>query len=153
MSASPRITRRTRVAAYAVCLRADAVLLARLAGGLDDLHWTMPGGGLDHGEDPAAAVLRELTEETGYTGEVVRLIGINSKVLQFPRGPDLIDEMHTLRIIYEVTITGGNLRNEQNESTDLAAWIPRQTLPTLPRIDLVDTALTMYAETTPTPTA
>ena len=30
--------------------------------------WTLPGGGLDFGEDPADGVLRELEEETGLTG-------------------------------------------------------------------------------------
>jgi putative (di)nucleoside polyphosphate hydrolase len=29
--------------------------------------WQMPQGGIDQGEDPKAAVLRELTEETGIT--------------------------------------------------------------------------------------
>ena len=38
-----------RVGAYAVCLRDGAVLLARLTG--TDPRWTLPGGGLDHGED------------------------------------------------------------------------------------------------------
>lgn len=146
------IETRTRVSAYAVCVRADTILLTRLAGGGDHLSWTMPGGGLDHGEDPEAAVLRELVEETGYTGEVQRLVGINSRLFQFPRGPELVDEMHALRIIYEVAITGGELRDEQDGSTDLAAWIPRSTITTLPRVDLVDTALTLYDQAKPNPT-
>jgi glucose-6-phosphate isomerase len=34
-------------------------------------HWTTPGGGLDDGEDYAAAALRELAEETGWTDVVL----------------------------------------------------------------------------------
>ena len=62
--------RRTRIAAYGLCRDADRrVLLCRIVeriapGGI----WTLPGGGLDFGESPARAVLRELTEETGLTG-------------------------------------------------------------------------------------
>jgi len=53
-----------RVGAYAVCLRDGAVLLARLIGA-DPPLWTLPGGGLDHGEDPRDGAIREVEEETG----------------------------------------------------------------------------------------
>src|SRR4051794_34296560 len=36
-----------RVAAYAVCIEDDRVLLARHVSG----NWTLPGGGVEHGED------------------------------------------------------------------------------------------------------
>lgn len=35
--------------------------------------WQMPQGGIDKGEDPAAAALRELTEETGVPADRVTL--------------------------------------------------------------------------------
>ena len=34
--------------------------------------WTLPGGGVEAGESPAAAVIRELAEETGLCGVVRR---------------------------------------------------------------------------------
>ena len=34
--------------------------------------WTLPGGGVEAGESPAAAVIRELAEETGLRGVVRR---------------------------------------------------------------------------------
>ena len=34
--------------------------------------WTLPGGGIDPGEVPSAAAVRELEEETGLTGTPVR---------------------------------------------------------------------------------
>lgn len=37
--------------------------------------WEFPGGGIEAGEELAAAVAREVWEETGVTVEVVRLIG------------------------------------------------------------------------------
>ena len=32
-----------------------------------DGSWELPGGGLEHGEDPRAALMREINEETGMT--------------------------------------------------------------------------------------
>ncbi len=36
--------------------------------------WGLPGGGLDYGEQPADAVVRELFEETGFTVSVERFL-------------------------------------------------------------------------------
>ena len=65
------VPQRQRVAAYAVIVRDDRILLSRLAERVtrDEL-WTLPGGGLDHGEDPRDAVVREVYEETGLHAEV-----------------------------------------------------------------------------------
>ena len=41
------------------------VLLARERSG----DWELPGGGLDHGEDPRAGLEREVAEETGFKVE------------------------------------------------------------------------------------
>jgi ADP-ribose pyrophosphatase YjhB (NUDIX family) len=117
---------RTRVAAYAVC-RDDAgrVLLCHIAPsvGVGDV-WTLPGGGLDFGEPPEVAVLRELTEETGYVGELDGLIGVSDRVF---RDVDGADRLHAIRILYRVRIVGGELRDEPDGSTDTCRWIqPRE---------------------------
>ena len=43
-------------------------------------HWGTPGGGLDDGEDYAAAARRELTEETGWTN-----VPLGTKVYEWTR--------------------------------------------------------------------
>ena len=114
-------TDRTRVAAYAVC-RDDAgrILLCHIAPsvGVGDV-WTLPGGGLDFGESPDAAVLRELTEETGYVGELDGLIGVSDRVFNHVDGADRV---HAIRILYRVRILGGELRDEPEGSTDTCRW-------------------------------
>jgi len=37
-------------------------------------YWTLPGGGLESGESPADAAVREMLEETGIRVRIVRLI-------------------------------------------------------------------------------
>lgn len=60
-----------------LALTADGqlVLVRQFRYGIDDFSLEIPGGVIDAGEDPVAAGLRELREETGYTGTNARLIG------------------------------------------------------------------------------
>ena len=53
----------------------ELVLVRQFRFGSDDFSWEFPGGIVDTGEDPVAAGLRELAEETGYVAERGRLIG------------------------------------------------------------------------------
>jgi 8-oxo-dGTP diphosphatase len=49
-----------RVAAYAVCIRDGQILLARWVARDGAKRWTLPGGGMDHGEHPVETVVREV---------------------------------------------------------------------------------------------
>jgi 8-oxo-dGTP diphosphatase len=133
----------TRIAAYALCQdEAGRILLARLtypetkAG-----HWTLPGGGIDFGEAPTAAVLRELTEETGLTGTVLYLAGVESWVRHGPVPGGSGDDFHAIQILYRVLVSGGTLRDELDGSTDAAAWFTRAELAELPVVELVEAGL------------
>jgi ADP-ribose pyrophosphatase len=51
------------------------VLVRQFRYGIDDFSVEIPGGVIDLGEDPVAAGVRELREETGYVGTSARLLG------------------------------------------------------------------------------
>lgn len=51
------------------------VLVRQFRFGIDAFSLEIPGGVMHAGEDPVVAGLRELREETGYTGEPARLLG------------------------------------------------------------------------------
>ena len=94
--------------------------------------WSLPGGGVDQGEHPDAAVVRELAEETGLAVEITRLRQVLADLLLLP-GTDILE--HSDRIVYDMAIVGGTLTDELDGTTDRAVWwAPRNTalLPVLP---------------------
>lgn len=82
-----------RLAALAVMLRGDQVLLARRRNPPDAGLWGFPGGHVDPGETALAAAARELAEETGITA-IPRLYLDNVDLIR--RAPDGEIEFHFL---------------------------------------------------------
>lgn len=142
-----------RVAAYAVVVDdRDRMLLAHWNEGRRAA-WTLPGGGLEAGEDPEVAARREVLEETGYRVAIDELLGIHSRVIPAAhRVTDGADgPLHTIRIVYRAHITGGRLRHELEGSTDRAEWFPLGAVEGLRHVKLVDIALTMAGLRTQAP--
>ena len=115
-----------RIGAYAVCVRDGAVLLARWIGS-EPPRWTLPGGGLDHGEDPRDGAIREVEEETGYRVELRQLLTVESFRWLLDRAEGPVDHQ-AICVIYTAEVVGGELRDEIGGSTDTAAWIPLESV-------------------------
>jgi 8-oxo-dGTP diphosphatase len=130
-----------RVGAYAIVTDGSRrILLCRIAPGYPaEGRWTLPGGGVDHGEHPDAAVMRELREETGLEGTRGPVAAIWSGLIEKPAsrpGP-----LHWIAILYRVQADPGPLRLEVDGSTDAAGWYTLDEAAGLPHVDLVDGAL------------
>jgi 8-oxo-dGTP diphosphatase len=127
------LPKRQRVAAYAVILRTAGaegreILLSRLAERIttDEL-WTLPGGGLDHGEDPRDAVLREVREETGLDADVGETARVYSAHLPGVWRDGRRVDAHALRIVYDGWVAPDAPQPrvvEVDGSTSEAAWKP-----------------------------
>ena len=128
-----------RVGAYGICRDGSGrVLLARNSPrsefpGL----WTLPGGGVEQGEHPDAAVVREFGEETGLDVRIVALHAVTADVLRLPSG----NLEHTDRILYDVAAADGTLRAEADGTTERVEWVTPADLAGLPLMPFTAAAL------------
>jgi 8-oxo-dGTP diphosphatase len=133
------VDRVTRIAAYALCEADGRLLLCRIAPNIwsEAGWWTLPGGGIEFGEPPARAALRELSEETGLVGEIEELATVLDWSGRVPRPGDGIEvDHHGIQIVYRVRVTGGELRDEPDGSTDAARWVTPAEAEGLPLVEL-----------------
>jgi len=82
--------------------------------------WCLPGGGVEEGESLAEAGIREVKEETGLDVELMRLVGVYSRM-----GGGLND-VHA--VLYTAKPVGGELKIQQGETIDVA-YFPFEQLP------------------------
>jgi ADP-ribose pyrophosphatase YjhB (NUDIX family) len=137
--------RRTHLGAYALCVDAsDRLLLCRVSKGYaDEGHWTLPGGGMDWGEAPDCAVLRELQEETGLTASHVELCDRVFSAVYPPAEGGLLKPLHHVGILFRANALAGELRAEGSGTTDGCAWFSREDAKQLPLTPLGRFSLTV----------
>ncbi|MGG8407306.1 NUDIX domain-containing protein [Streptomyces sp. 12297] len=113
----------TRVSAYAIAVEEDRLLLTRLSEAspiFDPGLWHLPGGGIDHGEQPVEALARELREETGLKLVAARLVDARTYAVQRPGV-----RWHLTALFYAVDLKAhAPAVVEIDGSTDAADWIP-----------------------------
>jgi ADP-ribose pyrophosphatase YjhB (NUDIX family) len=130
MHGVPPVTERQRIAAYGLVRDADGrLLLARAAPSLTLRgRWFLPGGGVQHGENPPDSLRREIEEESGLEVAVGPLLDVLSDVRTIPDGTSL----HTVRLVYQVDSWEGTLRPEADGTTDAVEWFTLDEVRTLP---------------------
>ena len=120
-----------RTAAYGVVTSARGVLLTELS----ELtsapgRWTLPGGGLDPGEQPVAGLHRELWEESGQSVESVRLLEAHTShwIGRAPSGR--LEDFHAVRIVYAAWCPEPSdpVVHDVGGSTADVRWVPRDDL-------------------------
>jgi len=99
----------------------DQVLLVRRIHDPGRGLWTLPGGFMDAGEDPARAGERECLEETGLSVRVTRLLDVIA-AQEHPRGANIL-------IVYQAEWIAGEVAC--GDDADAAQFFSRTALPEL----------------------
>lgn len=140
--------RHQRVGAYALVLSERGILgtvnsTTTLAPGT----WTLPGGGVDPGESPSEAVLREVYEETGQDIVIDRVLTLESEHWIGRSVTGQLEDFHALRIVYGGTSKAPSdpVVHDIGGSTQGADWVPLRTWRSLHWTNSSRTLLAQYA--------
>jgi 8-oxo-dGTP diphosphatase len=141
-------TKRQRLAAKALIRRGDRILLARLsAHAVESGRWTLPGGGVDHGESPETALVREVKEEAGLVPRVGTLVGVHDAHLTGNAPGGRLEDFHAVNIVYEAEVPADQepVVREVDGTTDAVQWVAVADITSgvLPVTDLVRFALAL----------
>jgi len=126
---------RQRFAAYAVVTSERGLLATEYSARTAALgRWGMPGGGIDPGEQPVAAVLREVMEETAQAVEIGELLAVQTShwVGRSPR--DTLEDFQAVRLVYRGRCPEPREPEvlDQGGTTASARWVPVPSWRSLP---------------------
>lgn len=117
---------RQRLAAYGLVLSERGVLATQFSELTAVPHlWGLPGGGIDQGESPASALIREVIEETGQQLEIQQLLDVQTDHW-IGRSPSrVMEDFHAVRIIYAAYSPRATdpVVNDVGGTTADAAWV------------------------------
>lgn len=128
-SSQPTPVQRQRLASYALVVSGRGLLATEFSErtavpGL----WSLPGGGIDPGENPAQTVQREVFEETGQRIEVLQFIDVQTDhwIGHSPSG--VVEDFHAVRLIYHAVCPDPTdpVVHDQGGTTADSAWVPAE---------------------------
>jgi 8-oxo-dGTP diphosphatase len=108
---------RRRPGVYAVLLQGDSLLTTFQMEPLPEFQ--LPGGGIDRGEQPIAALHREVFEETGWKIDVLRRLGAFRRFTYMPEYDLWAEKLCTVFLARPVLRLG-----PPSEAGHSAVWLP-----------------------------
>jgi 8-oxo-dGTP pyrophosphatase MutT (NUDIX family) len=115
-------------------LRGRWMIAAIRPGGRPEGLWTLPKGNVDEGEEPAAAAVREVQEETGARGKLDRKLGDVRYVYTQSWGEEAGERIFKIVSFYLLRYSSGRLGDVSPEFAHEVAearWLPLDEAPKL----------------------
>jgi 8-oxo-dGTP pyrophosphatase MutT (NUDIX family) len=111
-----------------IVISGQSVLMSRRSGG----QWQMPGGWVDHGEQPVDAARRELSEETGLGASELRPLGVVGMKHDSVGMKHDSDSTWSVSLFYAVALEAvvGPLAHPEPDKSSPWIWVPARELPT-----------------------
>lgn len=127
LATEPEPVVRQRIAAYGIVLSSRGLLATQFSDrtavpGL----WGLPGGGIDPGESPSRALIREVAEESGQTPQISHLLDVQTDHW-IGRSPSrVVEDFHAVRIIYAARCPAPSepVVHDRGGTTAAATWVP-----------------------------
>lgn len=118
---------RQRLAAYAWVESARGILASEFYRPGPKGSWGLPGGGVDAGEEPVAAVHREVLEETSQRIELGELVAVRTSHHVGPDFSGQFADFHAVQLIYRAHCPEPSepVVLEVGGTTSAATWFPR----------------------------
>jgi len=116
-----------RPSAYGIVIKEGSILLSPQ---LNDNQFDLPGGGIELGELPGAATIREVKEETGLDVANPNLVGVASSFFTFHyENENRNDHVQSIMLYYVCDLVGGEISTDgfdeyEKEYVRIAEWFP-----------------------------
>ncbi len=128
-----------RPSAYGIVIKDEEILVSKHYG----KYYFLPGGGLDFGELPEAAVVREVKEETGIDATNPRLVSVHSDFFKLPFPDKGIEFIQSILMYYRCDYVGGELSVagfdiHEKEYAEKAEWLSIEKINTIQVPDRLD---------------
>ena len=114
---------KTHVGAYGIMIKDNKIALIRKARGGYKGKLDLPGGGIEHTEQPFETLKREIREEAGIGITNYKLLDVVATNIKWEMEPDLWEDLHHIGILYTVETNESSLKSDADGlDSDGANW-------------------------------
>ena len=115
--------KKTHIGSYGIIIWEDRIALIRKARGGYKGKLDLPGGGIEHDENPEETLKREIMEEVGVSVDDYSLFDVTSTNITWEMDDGVFEDLHHIGVLYRVNVNDFNLKKDADGLDSLgASW-------------------------------